>query len=497
MRGLRRRGTHATSLALRQRVVDLERTVADLVRTDDLDAVLTSIAGRAAAAVRAQRHLLAVRIEGRVFVHADGIDEEVARDLGAQLLETGTVHLDDEDQLVAPVASAQRAHGWLAAFVPRASGFLPAEQEHLEAYAGLAAAALDVTTALHTARRSGETNAMLLSLSRVLAGQRDEASIAHHVAQAVPLAVGAPRASVLLWDAELRQLRSVAAVGFGVGDDRASSLQLSPAATPMLQELLARPLSACLDAALEDPGLDDELTRVGHGAARIASIVVDGELIGILVASHDRDANGDGHLCTDALVSLADQAGIAITRLRLLSTAVHAATHDHLTGLADRALFHDRVEAAILDSRRSGRLAAVCFLDLDGFKAVNDTYGHAMGDKLLIEVARRIRGAIRATDGVARMAGDEFAVLLRDLPDPAAAGHVAEKIVSVLGRPYRLDGVEVFVGVSCGVALVSAHGATPDELIGVADRAMYRAKEQGGGWILTEPAHPGQAFAVR
>jgi diguanylate cyclase (GGDEF)-like protein/PAS domain S-box-containing protein len=157
---------------------------------------------------------------------------------------------------------------------------------------------------------------------------------------------------------------------------------------------------------------------------------------------------------------------------------LHHALHDVLTGLPNRSLLIDRLNIALRRTARSGGSVGVLFLDLDGFKVVNDSLGHATGDRLLDAVARRLEGCLRPSDTVARMGGDEFTVLLEDLRDAAEARAVAERVHEALREPFVLDGRPVFTTASVGIA-VGAGGATPESLLRDADTAMYRAKSQG------------------
>jgi diguanylate cyclase (GGDEF)-like protein len=165
---------------------------------------------------------------------------------------------------------------------------------------------------------------------------------------------------------------------------------------------------------------------------------------------------------------------------------VHQALHDPLTGLANRVLFHERVNHAKERANRGDRLA-VLFLDLDQFKAVNDSLGHAEGDRLLETVARRLLQATRGCDTVARLGGDEFAVLLEGLAIEIDAPSVIERILEALRRPIALQGREVIIGASIGVAHIEI-GDTVDEVLRNADLAMYHAKAAGrGGYRVYEP----------
>jgi diguanylate cyclase (GGDEF)-like protein len=157
----------------------------------------------------------------------------------------------------------------------------------------------------------------------------------------------------------------------------------------------------------------------------------------------------------------------------------HRAHHDELTGLANRTLFSGRAAVAIAHARRTDGHGAVLFLDLDRFKNVNDSLGHAVGNLLLQAVAKRLRGATRAEDTVARLGGDEFVVLLPELDDPEHAATVATKILEAFNDPFTVNGHRVFASPSIGIAMFPADGHDPDALLKNADTAMYRAKDRG------------------
>lgn len=157
----------------------------------------------------------------------------------------------------------------------------------------------------------------------------------------------------------------------------------------------------------------------------------------------------------------------------------HMANHDSLTGLPIRPLFMDRLSQALATARRSGRDVAVLFVDLDGFKSVNDSFGHEAGDRLLKEAARRLLASVRETDTVARHGGDEFTVVLTDVADSNAVTTVARKMIEALAQPFKLQNDEARIGASVGIALSSANGDNPEVLLERADAAMYVAKEDG------------------
>lgn len=172
------------------------------------------------------------------------------------------------------------------------------------------------------------------------------------------------------------------------------------------------------------------------------------------------------------------RAALDVLRRAFSSVRASAAT-DPLTGLANRASFYQ-----ILDERlaleKTGASAAVLFLDLDGFKDVNDRRGHQAGDALLAEVATRISRSVREQDLVARHGGDEFVVLLEHMENRAVAHAVAARIIEAISVPFGLEGDPIYLGVSIGVAFYPDHGQSGSELLKHADGAMYRAKNQGG-----------------
>ena len=166
------------------------------------------------------------------------------------------------------------------------------------------------------------------------------------------------------------------------------------------------------------------------------------------------------------------------------------AQHDGLTGLPNRAMLADHLSVALARARRGGRSVALAYIDLDDFKLVNDNLGHAAGDRLLVEVADRLRGSLRDTDVLARHGGDEFLLLLADLDDADAARHAAtatfDRIRAALDEPFRLDGAELAIGVSMGVSLFPEDAGDAATLHRHADASMYRAKESGGGLMVFE-----------
>lgn len=157
----------------------------------------------------------------------------------------------------------------------------------------------------------------------------------------------------------------------------------------------------------------------------------------------------------------------------------HLANHDALTGLPNRKLFHERLDQSIEWAKEKSQPVGLLFLDLDGFKLINDTHGHDVGDLLLKAVAKRLTSCLRGSDTVSRLGGDEFTVILPAIPMAQGAAHVAEKILQTLAKPFVIEGHTIFVTTSIGISLYPQHGLTVDVLVKEADSAMYSAKDLG------------------
>ena len=428
-----------------ERAGALHSTVADLVSPDELDVVLQRIAARAAGAVGARGHLLVVRPDptGEPVVYADGLTAAETEQVLAAAQRT------DPSLLVAGVVSSRRAHGRLIAVGTPGQHFFAEERQLLESYARHAAIALDVALALREARDREEC---LAAQSRAL--QQSE-----------------------------QRYKSL----FEHNSDAVFSFDLTgcfTSANPAVEELIGYPVEELLgghflplvDAAdaeaagqvfldaLQGMGQDFEL-RVLHRSNRVVTIsgtsfpmVVDGEIVGVYGIAKDvteqRRLEGEERARQEELSRLAFS--------------------DALTMLPNRAHFLRQLGEAVAHD------ATLLFIDLDGLKAMNDEYGHAAGDALLVAMAERLRACIRPDDAAARLGGDEFAVLVRG-GGYRAAEALAERILVTVSAPVVHGDQLLATTASVGIA-VSAGGTTDAEtLLARADAAMYRAKRAGKG----------------
>lgn len=227
--------------------------------------------------------------------------------------------------------------------------------------------------------------------------------------------------------------------------------------------------------------------RVANGEKIIGSVCLDwlgvplinaGEVIGALViqvyAGDTRYTEKDQTL----LRFVSNQVAAAIVRKRAIDHIIHMALHDPLTGLPNRALWHDRLRQTIQEAGRSQVQFAVLYLDLNRFKPVNDRHGHAMGDALLTQVAHRLQTCVRLSDTLARLGGDEFTVLLRDIKSRGDVLLVVKQIEQVIAVPFLIDALTMQISIAVGMAIYPDDGATADVLMRQADEALYYQKSQ-------------------
>lgn len=222
---------------------------------------------------------------------------------------------------------------------------------------------------------------------------------------------------------------------------------------------------------------DEKVRFHQHGNWLGIPLTTQEKVIGVLIigtANSKRYSNNDISL----LEYVAEQFAVAIERKDNEQKLHHLASHDWLTGLPNRMLFNDRMEVAINRAKRIGEKVALLYMDLDGFKEVNDSLGHAKGDLLLSKVAVRIKSCVRESDTIARMGGDEFTVLLTEIHGREAVENVSKKIKDALKGAFNLDGNDAVIGISIGIAVYPDDGENSESLLKIADNAMYDDKRQ-------------------
>jgi len=456
-------------------------TAGELIAGGDLDTVLDRVTERAATAVRAPRYLLSVRVPGETGVrcHHSGFVASEARVLAEGLLSTPASELPDT-WLVADVNSHQRDYGRLVA-MSETNQFFPEERQLWDLYARYAASALDGATALADAERRHNEARALLELARAMAAAGTSAEVAVRLSEAVPAVVDCDRVSVFLWEEDTQELVHAATSGeSAVADGDVEGLRIRPADTPVLADLTEDPEPTPLFLA-QDSG-DRFLRRLLQRFASLSLIamplVAHGHLLGMLTVSvHSRRERLDPRQdLLDRLSGVAAHAASALENGRLIDRVTHQARHDGLTGLANRAFFAERIEAALGHARTNDAQLGLFFVDLDGFKEVNDERGHAVGDELLCQVASRLLDTVRASDTVARLGGDEFAIVLSQVTGTEEIEAAAERVAAAFEQPFEVGGDELRVGASIGRAVWPEDAPEVEALMRHADASMYRAK---------------------
>ncbi|MEX2659917.1 MAG: EAL domain-containing protein [Acidimicrobiales bacterium] len=348
---------------------------------------------------------------------------------------------------------------------------------------------LEAAAAIEEAQRREDTVATLLRLARSLADVTTVRETAQRLAESVADVIGSDRATVLLWDGA--QHRYLTAGAAGLPTDLAfEALHLRLEAALLDEESLTSVHAPSL-VTREGAGTPLASLLDHFGLSHIAVVPVRSPRgpVGLLLASWTGSlppAADDPHL-VERLNGLADQAATALENAMLLETVRRQALHDGLTSLPNQSLFADRVRLGLARARRHREELAIGVLDLDRFKSVNDSLGHACGDDLLVQVGRRLQDSVREIDTVARMGGDEFTLLLPGPDGAASADGTAARILAAFEEPFVVGGHMLRMTASLGFALFPHHGEELDDLLKRADVAMYRAKDAGRNtWTVYE-----------
>ncbi|HYY89290.1 MAG TPA: EAL domain-containing protein, partial [Chloroflexota bacterium] len=273
----------------------------------------------------------------------------------------------------------------------------------------------------------------------------------------------------------------------GLRPELAERLWRIPASSGVGGRAITEGTLVCAHDYVNAPEVLEELAADHLQAAMAAPVREGSQIVGCLTVGSYHPERVYSESEQLALRSFADHVSLALTDAKTLD-AVRQAFHDALTGLPNRALFLDRLEHALARSRRGQSTLAVLFVDLDRFKLINDTLGHAAGDQLLVTAGQRLRATVRESDTAARFGGDEFAILLEYQAEPDEATNVAQRVIDTLQAPFEVAGREVFISASVGIAISHAGHEDAAEILRNADVAMYRAKHQGsGGYHIFEP----------
>lgn len=360
----------------------------------------------------------------------------------------------------------------------------------LGALADQAATALASARHLHEMRRLAEELRLLLEMNGALSQSLDPRAVGDLMAEHLARAAGADEVSISDWDRTNDRVRSLGLYPPGREADVAPYYELAD--FPATRAVLELQQIAVVDA--EDPGADpaeaELLRRAGMRGLVMLPLVAKGESIGIVELEYAGRPPEDPARITLAR-TMTHEAAIALENARLYEVARDLADRDPLTGFYNHRALHQRLAEELARAARARRPLSVLMMDLDGFKTVNDTYGHLYGDGVLVHVAERIRSVIRASDVAARWGGDELAILLPEADEEGAAA-VAQHILAALREaPYAPDDRRPCpVLGSVGVATFPRHGRTVTEVVAAADLALYAAKGEGGNTVrVAGPTH--------
>lgn len=334
----------------------------------------------------------------------------------------------------------------------------------------------DLLDARRAAEASAERVRVLQEASSLFGSSATDRDVAEGLASIARSAFGAREAAVLLTD------------------DR-GALELAGGTDPLEGSVAARlrvPKGAA--TTVEYAHTADAELASAMKASRLASLsvtplVVDDERLGVLVCSFGRRTAFDDEF-SELQQALSRQAAQTLVRVRLQRRLAFLALHDQLTGAANRQLLEQSLDEAIGAAARRGEPLSVLFLDLDDFKSINDAFGHAVGDIVLVELAARLRDGVRAGDVVGRIGGDEFVVICPSAEGEAAVS-VAERILATAGNPLHAAGAEISISVSIGVSLYRPDAdprPTAEQMLVRADGAMYRSKRAGKRRATVEPS---------
>jgi diguanylate cyclase (GGDEF)-like protein len=462
---------------LLRRFEQLQDMASALANAEDMTTALELVAEMSSQVVSAPRHLLAVRTtndgELRVFSKGWEHDEREAQDI-ARRLERG---IWNANEVVARVESEHGAYGVLAAIYSADATAGQVERRLLASYAKHAAAAIEAAASLENARRDRDTAASLLSLAHALSEVSLHAQVVSTLTDVLPAVLSCEHVWVWTWNPDASELQ-LASTSFELPPGLPRTLV--EAEVPGIRRLIEEPRPMFLDAGLERAPINQHLAATGTVWGAVVPIQARGDFLGVIVAAYRERLDPAAELdLVGRMRGLAGQAAAALDNARLLDRIRDQALRDPLTGLPNRPLMEDRADRALATCTRTGDHMGLLFVDLDRFKIVNDTLGHAAGDRLICRVADRIGESLRDSDTLARLGGDEFVVLLPQITGVEDASAAAARIVESLREPFDFDNRKLFVSCSIGVAVSGYHGTTYSDLLQHADAAMYEAKAQG------------------
>lgn len=473
--------------SLTSRLDAVYSTAAELLESDDLDSILRRITQRAANAVNAPKYLLVAKtsIDVNYRIQWHGLLESEANTIARQVI-NGTFDESDPTKMLVKISSSRHDYGYLTALLPDKMKFLEHDKRTLLVYANYAAVALDVATSLAETRISDTTSKALLDFGNNLATIKVKVEVAEILAQTIPSVLDAAGVIVLGYDREHDEFTEISrSFDTDIAERIPSELVKFPPDLILNFDntlLSGEPASISRESASPFMANNFAIWNIDH-MLYYPLISSQKETLGIVICgfnSATHKNSGQDMLTKERFKGLCSQAATAFENTLLMEQISHMAWHDPLTGLPNRRLFEDRLKQDITRTSRNREPVTVFYVDLDKFKQVNDTLGHAAGDDLICQTANRLRDSVRVQDTVARLGGDEFAIIVPGPIDKNLIERLASRILTSLNTPFFLGDKEVNTSGSIGIATTGNRTDMDfEKLVHEADVAMYRAKTSG------------------
>ncbi|MGO4689558.1 putative bifunctional diguanylate cyclase/phosphodiesterase [Glaciibacter sp. 2TAF33] len=481
----------------------LELAAKDLTAGGSLHDVLDRIIVGAADAVPALCHDLAIELPDGSKYSRWRCDCEGRCDCEAGAEALIQLRGDDPEKesggkvLAVPVASDTHTYGTLIALAPEDAYFSSEDRTMLAAYGHHAAAGIEMTNLLAELGEEQETAEVLLEAARSLSEQYTVDDVAQSMSEAALMLSGANRSGVALWDSDTAQLRFHGATGWqGALAQKLSDFVLTTQESPELHDMLINPTPLLIDRR----GSNWATSMLDHfelKALLAIPILTNEDFRGLVIAHWDGDApHSLDHAAVQRLSGLAGLASVALHNAQLMEDARWKSLRDPLTGLANRTLFEEQLQAALGKAAVTGHSVGVLLCDINRFKRFNESLGHGAGDEVLRQVATRLGHCVDDGDIVARINGDQFAVLTIGADAVDRSATIAAKIRQTFREPLSVGSEKLFADLAIGIATstgpsieeAGAFGKPAQRMIELADLDLHRSKATITGHIHTDHA---------